>query len=384
MALPISVSASTPPAPPEIRLKQSVAKAFRYYESVSPNISVPTVLNVPFGQESFSIPVFAVYNLTTYEFEPYLLKESVNVTETGSTIEAAGASGSPYAINDGNYDTYLEFSVREGSNVAEITFKFDKPIVTSSLSFTLDNFVALPQNISITADVSGRNYTVLAASRLSGSSVTFPKTTSSVWRATFGYVQPLRISEMQFNQLTPGQQISKSLRFLAQPGQSYRVYFDADRYIRLPVKEAGDLNTDKGVVNFQGSNAVLNPEYAPVDSDGDSVPDLTDNCVSVSNADQKDSDGNGRGDACEDYDRDGRVNAQDNCQDTPNAAQEDTDKDNVGDVCDDFDNRATERMPWLPWVGIGIAGIVILGLFILVFKHKDQVIPPAPPTPPAV
>jgi hypothetical protein len=35
------------------------------------------------------------------------------------------------------------------------------------------------------------------------------------------------------------------------------------------------------------------------DKDGDGVPDATDNCPTVSNADQKDSNGNGIGDACE-------------------------------------------------------------------------------------
>ncbi|MDO8562172.1 MAG: thrombospondin type 3 repeat-containing protein, partial [bacterium] len=219
-----------------------------------------------------------------------------------------------------------------------------------------------------------------APTRLSGTSISFPKTTSAVWHVTFGYVQPLRISEMNFNELSAGQTISRGLRFLAQPEQSYQIYFDADRYVQSTRKEAGDLFTDKGVVTFSGSNQILNPEYAPVDSDGDSVPDLTDNCTSIANTDQKDSDGNGLGDACEDYDRDGIVNAKDDCQDIPNVAQEDTDDDGIGDVCDTYENRVTERLPWLPWMGIGLAGVVLLGLFVLAIKHKDAMPPPASPT----
>ena len=38
---------------------------------------------------------------------------------------------------------------------------------------------------------------------------------------------------------------------------------------------------------------------APKDTDGDGVPDTEDNCPSVSNPDQKDTDQNGTGDACE-------------------------------------------------------------------------------------
>ncbi len=48
------------------------------------------------------------------------------------------------------------------------------------------------------------------------------------------------------------------------------------------------------------------------DRDGDSVPDLLDNCVFVANADQRDSNDNGFGDRCDaDINGDGRVNALD-------------------------------------------------------------------------
>jgi len=121
-----------------------------------------------------------------------------------------------------------------------------------------------------------------------------------------------------------------------------------------------------------GSRPVMNPSFTPSDSDDDTIPDLTDNCVSIANTDQKDSDANGRGDACEDYDRDSIVAAKDNCPNIPNQDQIDTDADEIGDSCDNFDNRVTERMPWLPWVGIGTAGVVLLGLSILVFRYKKD------------
>jgi penicillin-binding protein 1A len=41
------------------------------------------------------------------------------------------------------------------------------------------------------------------------------------------------------------------------------------------------------------------PPPSPVDSDGDGVPDPTDNCPGVPNPDQTDTDGDGQGDACE-------------------------------------------------------------------------------------
>lgn len=386
LALPFAALAGAPAASPQsafikpdILPKQDIVKAFRSYKTVSPNISVPTVLEVPFSQDSFSFPFFAIYNLTTNDFEPYVFKESAVRLETGSRIEANGAVGSTFMISDGNYETYLEFPLREGANRAELTFTFDKPITASSLSFALDNYVALPQTISITANTASGAYTVLAPARLYQTNVPFPKTTATVWHVAFDFVQPLRITEMKFNEFSPGTAVSRGVRFLAQPGQSYQIYFDADRYIQPVRKEAGDLSSNKGVVTFNGSHPIINPSFTPADSDGDSAPDLIDNCVSVANLDQKDSDNNGRGDACEDYDRDGVINAKDNCPDVPNVAQTDTDNDGIGDACDNFDNRITERMPWLPWAGIGVAGVVLLGLFALALRYKkDDALPSAP------
>lgn len=40
------------------------------------------------------------------------------------------------------------------------------------------------------------------------------------------------------------------------------------------------------------------------DSDGDGIPDYVDNCPEIFNIDQKDTDANGIGDACQDSDRD--------------------------------------------------------------------------------
>ncbi len=76
------------------------------------------------------------------------------------------------------------------------------------------------------------------------------------------------------------------------------------------------------------------------DQDKDGIPDIYDNCVSVSNFFQDDIDGDGFGDACDgDIDGDGIPNEEDNCQYFPNPNQEDSDQDGIGDVCDkDWDN----------------------------------------------
>lgn len=87
-------------------------------------------------------------------------------------------------------------------------------------------------------------------------------------------------------------------------------------------------------VSFVGSG-IAPP---PTDSDGDGVPDATDNCPTVQNPDQRDSDGDGAGDVCDndfDGDGDGWPGPLDTCPTIANPDQEDMDNDGLGDACDD-------------------------------------------------
>ncbi len=72
------------------------------------------------------------------------------------------------------------------------------------------------------------------------------------------------------------------------------------------------------------------------DDDNDGVPDVADSCPFVKNTDQKNNDGDALGDECDpDDDNDTVPDSQDNCPFTPNADQADLDLDLVGDACDD-------------------------------------------------
>ncbi|WP_139002668.1 T9SS type A sorting domain-containing protein [Hyunsoonleella aestuarii] len=78
-------------------------------------------------------------------------------------------------------------------------------------------------------------------------------------------------------------------------------------------------DNENGMISFSGENtSCLNN-----DSDGDSVEDYPcDNCPSVANMDQANSDTDSYGDAC------------DNCPNDDNENQLDTDGDGIGDICD--------------------------------------------------
>jgi hypothetical protein len=91
---------------------------------------------------------------------------------------------------------------------------------------------------------------------------------------------------------------------------------------------------------------VSNPGQEDTDGDGDG--DACDNCLTIPNPDQQDVDGDDIGDVCdncrtvvnrgqEDGDGDGRGDVCDNCPSTPNADQRDADGDRLGDACDNCD-----------------------------------------------
>lgn len=76
--------------------------------------------------------------------------------------------------------------------------------------------------------------------------------------------------------------------------------------------------------------------YRLADSDGDGVPDETDNCPAVANANQTNTDGlNDGGDECDtDDDEDGWADVDDNCPLIANPNPKDGDGDGVGNACD--------------------------------------------------
>ena len=93
----------------------------------------------------------------------------------------------------------------------------------------------------------------------------------------------------------------------------------------------------EGYVKFQSPAAQY--DSIIVDADGDGIADDSDNCPSVSNADQADNDGDGAGNACDatpngDDDGDGVDNLSDNCPSVSNADQADNDNDGAGNACD--------------------------------------------------
>ncbi len=122
------------------------------------------------------------------------------------------------------------------------------------------------------------------------------------------------------------------------------------------------------------------PLECEYDSDGDGVPNATDNCPCLANADQADRDGDGVGDACDpDKDNDGICdgggplpagtpgtpvggcqpgpNNVDNCPLDPNPSQADIDADGLGDACDNCPDVPNGPKRGTCTVGRGMIGV---------------------------
>lgn len=353
---------------------EAVISAYRSYKDVGPfSFSVPTVVEVPFAEEDIERFDFAVFDVTAGSFEPYFFKQGTVINEVPVTMTTEPFAPNASHMHDQDMRTYTEFLLpNEGEEQVVVRIASPRPITSSSLTVLLDDFVALPKDVSVRARVGESEQIVLAKRAMSRQTVRFPRTTSARWTVSFTIVQPLRISELRLHQENAQRTSERAVRFLAQPGQQYRIYFDPDRSARPRVGEAGNLAAVEDVAVVAAGPARANPRYVIADSDKDGVPDITDNCVAVSNADQADVNRNGRGDACDDFDADGIINSSDNCPDHPNRGQADTDGDGIGDVCDEEESRITERYPWVPWVGIGFAALVLVVLFALTLKTARE------------
>lgn len=340
-----------------------------YMEVDSFFIKVPTVVEALVGYNTERYDV-AVFDKTNNSFQPLYFREENKVREEEIDISSSINSAQAYKMIDKDTSTYAEFLLPEyGRGEIKIFVNSQKAFNASQFTILLDNNVALPNTVEVKAVVDTTKRIVLATQKLDQRTVFFPQTFSKQWEITFAYSQPLRITELKIEQRQ--KEISnKYIRFLAQPNHQYRVYISPDRVTNISVGESGNLRSADNVRKIGLSGVMQNPEYVMADTDKDGIADIYDNCVSASNKNQEDVDGNGRGDACDDFDQDGIININDNCVNDPNRSQSDEDSDGIGDVCDSEESRVTEKLPWLPWAGIGFALFSVIFMFAWVARKK--------------
>lgn len=101
------------------------------------------------------------------------------------------------------------------------------------------------------------------------------------------------------------------------------------------IGDACDDDADNDGVLNNADNCIYLYNPNQMDMDKDKIGDECDNCPTAPNPKQQDLDDDSIGDACDsDIDGDGIENIQDNCPMVKNPNQRDTDMDGIGDACD--------------------------------------------------
>ncbi len=350
----------------------NILSQFKYYHSFQKfEYTTPKVVEVPLGNTlTTTNAYFALLETETNTLQPYeiITKKRqtpynvVSQDKNGNTVDEK-------LLYDGKSQTSTEFPVSEG-RISEVLIRlvYNAPITTSTLHLQIDHYGKSPVSISLKTVDNGNDYVVIATKPFSQSDLQFPARQAAVWELTLRYSQPLRMSELYFDEESQAKSAESAIRFLMRPGSTYRLFSQSDGYVDLPYLESGNLLSATDVLTISLPPALSNSLYKPSDSDRDGIPDSSDNCLDTHNQDQLDKDKNDIGDACEDFDTDNIMNNMDNCPAHPNRDQQDTDRDGKGDHCDDEESRLTERLAFLPWLGIALGFGVVIVLFAVTVK----------------
>lgn len=343
-----------------------------YGEVTVTDIVVPTVVALPFDDAQLEQTDFYVVDESSDKrIASQYFKNTVNEATKPRIFEVNGNDIPALTDNDPK-TTYTFPLIDDNQTETILRVVFPEPVASSKLILALDKNVALPISVKIVAVNDTQPLTVLAPVQMRSLTQVFPTTVAKEWQVTFTQSQLLRLSALTLAPDVADNSKSGTLRFLAQPNRTYTIYTNADRPIQVSAQEGGDLSDYAFLKTLPPLLLEENPMYVPADIDEDTIIDIYDNCVSVSNQDQLDFDSNGRGDACDDFDKDGRINSLDNCPDEPNSSQMDADADSIGDQCDGVESRFTEQYPFIPWLGLGFALLAILGMFFVVNKQAQQ------------
>lgn len=327
------------------------------------NIKIPT-------RVKFTLPTIQAFDIaiTDENFVPYSSQILKNPEKTSAEIfNNSPIIGDKKHLLDNDIKTATEFSLDEDLGQAFAEIKFIKAITSGKLELILDQNVALPYQISIKAVQNKEWKTLLAPKKITSSLIEFPETTANIWKIIFIHPQPLRIKEINF--LEKNLKYSTEYVFLATPNTKYYIFTDAEKNLTFTSPFADFLGKDLNkIIPIKLNEVEKNPIFTAPDEDKDGIPNKIDNCLNIPNSDQKDSTGNGKGDACSDFDFDSILNYYDNCPNVLNSDQIDTDSDKIGDVCDNEDSRITKKWKWLPWISLSFVIIIISGIIYKTIK----------------
>jgi Thrombospondin type 3 repeat len=309
-----------------------------YIDATTPDF--PTIRRV-----GIPLPANQKYNVsilekTTNRVLPHFIKSVFTPNDTKATvIDSTDTRTNRLNLVDKNPLTSTTFNFDTSNGFSSVTLKLTKPTKTTTISYYLDSNVTQPEKAQISF-INSKNEleTIRNMEYISSNVITFPEVTADTFKIDFQHTQPLRLTEIEVGQPNPTV-LQNQIVWLGQSNSQYRIYFDSDRYNDISTLESfNTTDTDGEILLLKPQEKQPNLTYKEEDTDGDSIPNKSDNCPTTKNKDQKDIDGNKKGDVCEDKDGDGVLDGIDNCTKYPNRNQTDTDKNSIGDICEDNDN----------------------------------------------
>ena len=325
--------------------------------------------------EVVGLNVSTVYIVTNDKGESvpqqFMTSTTVRVIQPESVQACTTSCVKAPQIADVDERTTFDFPLYEsGVQKGSIKIVYAKPISTDRIDFLTTGDSYLPNVFTLVID--GKR----VLNTMSGRSARFPMMQAKSIEIQFEYSLPIRFTEVGVGIVTE-ETVRSTIRFVYQPGTTYMLYSSSTNGREDSPTPAINLFAQQKEVTVSLGDIKTNPSYtvptAPVkDSDGDTILDTADNCPTQPNKDQKDGNGNGVGDVCDDYDYDGVPTYMDNCPFVENIDQKDTDRDGLGDACDQEESRFTERHVWIPWLTFSLVFLAVCGMGYEVMRKKRE------------
>jgi hypothetical protein len=322
-----------------------------------------------FGANLYSIDPngYAIYNKRTETFADYEVSVFTEEQLPKSIIESDTPLNDLYKINDRDTKTSLQIPNNTGDLFRismfysferlplGFTTKGSENFTSESLNLILDPNSNLPEEIAVKTNnsLSGGDKNVSKTIKIftaqnsnNFTNFHFPKSTSKYFEVEIKHSKPITILEMNFESVTKLYEDNILIQFIDDGNLDSEYYVYSGGVTKGDSYQDGifgayhniggaNLQTTKFKIAihepFQPNNIFSNP-----DNDQDGVPNQYNNCVTVSNSDQQDLDG-----------------------------------DKIGDFCDEEESRLTERYSWLPWLGI-IIGVGSVGFILATTINKKS------------
>jgi len=298
---------------------------FQYNNYEIPNIEINP-------QEVYKMAIFPSQDLVITQadqlvpYKKYIEKQDNIVYSNSLNYDFA-------TLNDNNDKTYVEYDTQN----AEIVLDLSETLIAGSFEFKFKYKYVSWMQADFFVSENGRSYSKIVYNGPESLEKYNIKKLKIAFSHISGNRDIFQISELSFNNKYDVYLVAP---LSSEPFDIYSMFHCKEwsvPYSTLKTQFSINNNT-KNVTAIGTENPAYHPQSS-VDSDGDGIQNSRDNCRTIYNPIQTDSNGDGIWDFCSDDDRDTIIWHKDNCIHISNRDQRDINQNGVWDVCEfDKDN----------------------------------------------